>query len=211
MKKIREDLWQTTFRTSEGINNAGYLLLRTDGNVLFYQAPERDSFDQIEALGGIKYQILSHRHDIDPYSAGVRREFGAILCCDEVEHRAFKEPRVDVVFSTNDSSLEDILILHTGGHTAGGISCVFDSPSGETYLFSGDVMIPVNDSWISQIVPEHGGNASRLAASLLLIADQRPSLVLSSASVGDTAVVEIDPGGWKTLVEHTASRPPIGT
>ena len=66
-----------------------------------------------------------------------------------------------------------------------------------------------DDQWIAQIVPAHGGDAAVLTQSLLRLRDLAPDLVLSSASVGEHAVVEIEHDQWFRAVEETAGRPPI--
>ncbi|MEM7016535.1 MAG: MBL fold metallo-hydrolase [Pseudomonadota bacterium] len=211
MKKIREDLWQTPLEKEGGVNNCSYLLLKPEGNVLFYKAPDAATFEQISKLGGIEYQVLSHRHEADPSPEVIRKTFGARLCCDVLESEEIKQTsQVDVVFGPTDEALDDIEIIHTPGHTQGGISCLYKSPHGEVYLFSGDTMIPVNDQWIAQIVPEHGGDAALLTKSLLQMRDIKPDLVLSSASVGERSVVDVEHGDWYRAVERTAERPPIG-
>ena len=211
MDQIREDLWQTSLGRSGGVNHCGFLLLRPDGNVLFYKAPNEDDFERITGLGGIEYQILSHRHESDPSPDLVKKAFGARLCSDALEGAVIsKESQVDITFDHGAGDLGSVEVLHTPGHTEGGISCVYRSPHGGVYLFSGDTMIPVKGQWIAQIVPEHGGDAAVLARSLLELRDLEPDLVLSSASVGEQTAVEVEHDQWLRAVEETAGRPPIG-
>jgi len=212
MDQIREDLWLSSMDLDGGVNHCGFLLLRPEGNVLFYNAPHADDFASIADLGGIEHQILSHRHEIDPSPDAVKKAFGTRLCSDALEGPVIsKESPVDVTFDAGDDSLGSIQVLHTPGHTKGGISCVYRSPHGGVYLFSGDTMIPVKGQWIAQIVPEHGGDAATLTRSLLRLRDLEPDLVLSSASVGEHTAVEVEHDQWLRAVEETAARAPIGS
>lgn len=209
MDQIREDLWQTSLEQEGGVNSCGFLLLRPEGNVLFYKAPHEADFERITALGGIAHQILSHRHETDPSLDLVKKAFGTRLCSDALEAPEIsKESAVDLTFDRADGALGSLEVLHTPGHTDGGISCVYRSPHGEVYLFSGDTMIPVNGQWIAQTVAAHGGDATVLTQSLLRLRDLEPDLVLSSASVGEP-VVEVERDQWLRAVEETAGRPPI--
>ena len=51
MQRIREDLWLTSLDRTGGINHCGFLLLRPEGNVLFYHAPTEADFERIADLG----------------------------------------------------------------------------------------------------------------------------------------------------------------
>jgi len=212
MEQIREDLWLASFGTLGGVNHCGFLLLRPEGNVLFYGAPGEEDFEQISALGGIAHHVLSHRHEACPSPDLVKKAFGALLCSDAEEAPAIREEsRVDVTFARTDCALGSVKVIHTPGHTRGGISCVYESPLGETYLFSGDTMIPVKDQWIAQIVPEHGGDGAVLIGSLLRLRDVEPDLVLSSASIGEYEAVAVENEEWLRAIENTAGRAPIGS
>ena len=211
MRQLRNDLWQTSLRTTDGINNSGYLLCTPDGNVLFYQAPDANLFEHIRELGGIRYHVLSHAHDLTPDLSETQAAFDTTLCSDEVEASEFDGVLVDRLIPDELPLLSNLEVLFTPGHTRGGISCIYDAPTEERYLFCGDTIIPVGKNWISQIVPEHGGNAELLTQSLVLLRDTRPNLVLSSASVGDLSVFEVEPAHWDAIVDGVASKPPIGS
>ena len=147
MDQIRDDLWQTSLETTDGVNNCSYL----------------------------------------------------------------KISQVEIIFDLANTTLGNIDVLVTPGPTDGGINCLYESPRGEVYLFSGDTMIPVAGQWISQIVPEYGGNAALLGESLLRLRDVNPDIVLSSASVGNQSFIEADHDDWRHAVVQTAARPPIGS
>jgi len=180
--------------------------------VLFYQAPGESEFGQIAELGGVDHQILSHRHDADPSPELMKKAFGALIYTDTLESPAVSEVcRVDTAFDNTDGSIGNVDVLFTPGHTQGGISCLYTSPSEEVYLFSGDTIIPVRDQWISQIVPEHGGNATALISSVHRLGELSPDLVLCSASVGDCNAVEVDCETWSRTVAEVAARSPVGS
>ena len=102
--------------------------------MLFYHAPNEADFEQLAALGGIEHHIVSHRHEAEPSPDPVKMAFGARLCSDAVEAPEIsKESQVDLVFAADDGRLGSIDVLHTPGHTQGGISCTYRSPHGELY------------------------------------------------------------------------------
>ena len=207
MKQLREDLWQTTVSSNEGVNNAGYLLRRPEGNVLFYNTMTEPDLVRIAELGGIRHHILSHRHEADqgPW-ARVKQKFGSELCADALEAAALgDELEADIVFGSNGGRLGDLQVLHTPGHTKGGISCVYPSPHGETYLFSGDTMLPLNGQWIAPAISADGGDDATLVKSASLFRDLKPDLVLSSTSLGDVTV-EVGHAEWVDAVDAILSR-----
>jgi glyoxylase-like metal-dependent hydrolase (beta-lactamase superfamily II) len=207
MRQLREDLWQTTVSTFEGADNASYLLRRPEGNVLFYNTMTEDDLVRIAALGGVAHHVLSHRHEADqgPWAL-VKQKFGSRLCTDALEAAALGEGfEADIVFGPSGGRLGDVEVLHTPGHTTGGISCVYRSPDGETYLFSGDTILPANGQWIAPPVHADGGDDTTLAASLSLLRDLKPDLVLSSTSVGELTV-EVGHAEWLEAVDANVSR-----
>lgn len=210
MERIRDDLWQTFLSTREGVNSSGFLLLRDTGNVQFYFAPMEADFERIHALGGFRYLVISHRHELDPSPASALAEFGAKLCADAAEAPVISSVApVDIVLRQGDNALGDLECLDTPGHTEGGASFVYRSPLGETYLFSGDTMIPVAETWVAQTLAAHGGDAATLLASLRRLRGIAPDLVLSSASVGRRTVVETGKDAWISAVDEVSGRAPI--
>ncbi len=207
MKQLREDLWRTTVTSTQEANNAGYLLRRPEGNVLFYNTMTEADLARIAELGGICHHILSHRHEADqgPW-ARVKQRFGSELCTDSLEAAALgDEIEADIVFGSSGGWLGDLQVLHTPGHTRGGISCVYPSPHGETYLFSGDTMLPLNGQWIAPAMSADGGDDAKLLKTVSLLRDLKPDLVLSSTSVGEVTV-EVGHAEWVDAVDVILSR-----
>jgi hydroxyacylglutathione hydrolase len=201
LKQLRDDLWQTTPQ-SNGAINCSYLLLRSRGNVLFYNAMAQDDLSKMAELGGVAFHVLCHRHEVDqgPWKS-VRDRFAPRLCSDLTEAAALGgTPDIDIAFGPGGGKLGDIEVLHTPGHTSGGISCVYRSVAGETYLFCADNFVPVHGHWLSTIVAEHGGDARTLARSVGLFRDLRPSLVLASTAVKDL-IVDMPEDQWPKVVE----------
>jgi glyoxylase-like metal-dependent hydrolase (beta-lactamase superfamily II) len=199
MKQLRQDLWQTTPQT-DGAINCAYLLKRPAGNVLVYNAFAAHDIERMAALGGVAHHVLCHRHEADQGNwKSVRDTFGAKLCSGRVEADALSgTPAFDIVFDGPHDSLGDIEVLDTPGHTQGGISCVYRSPFGGTYLFCADNLVPVKDYWLATIVAEHGGDVRVLADSLAKYRALAPDLVLASTAVGEL-IVELP--SWSDVIE----------
>lgn len=47
------------------------------GNILFYSVATGQDLDELERLGGVSHQYLSHRDEAGPMLAEVARRFGA--------------------------------------------------------------------------------------------------------------------------------------
>ena len=82
---------------------------------------------------------------------------------------------------------------------------MYQSPHGETYLFSGDTMLPVGGQWIAPPLSADGGDEATLAGAISLLRDLEPDLVLSSTSLGDLTI-EVGHAEWAEAVDANLSR-----
>lgn len=216
MKQLEPDLWQTTRHSiGEVAHTHAYLLTRPSGNLLIYGLGYRDSggsdddLDQIETLGGVQVQILSHRDESGPSLNLIRDRFGSRLACSALEQPAISaDAAIDLTVGAgcDDPELSGLEILDTPGHTDGSISFRYRSPHGKTYLFTGDTIFPNNGDWGVFVFEAAGGNAESLEQSLLLLREQQPDLVLSSAHVGDTAVAPMTQNQWANIINQRIER-----
>ena len=125
MKQLQEDLWQSTIHSMGSLNTHAYFLRRPEGNVLFYNTENEGNFEEMAELGGIQFQLLSHRDESGPSLNRIKDRFGARLCCSALEAPIVgKDATVDIAFQVEDHHLGDIDIIHTPGHTEGSI-CFF--------------------------------------------------------------------------------------
>jgi glyoxylase-like metal-dependent hydrolase (beta-lactamase superfamily II)/ferredoxin len=112
---------------------ASYLIVRPSGNVLV-DSPRaaRPLFDRIEALGGVRTMVLSHRDDVADHAAFARR-FG----CERIMHAADAgglalERRVG---GSDAVRLDDELtVIPVPGHTRGSLALLYR----DKFLFTGD-------------------------------------------------------------------------
>ncbi len=205
MKQIYPDLWQTDpEHPFPDLTTHAYLLVRNEGNVLFYSSGHSADHQHIQELGGITRQYLSHRDEAGPPLVRIRQRFGSKLCCHRLEEKAISETcPVDLTFQTREIHLGDIEVISTPGHTDGSTCFLFKSPHGQTYLFTGDTIFPSNDAWETFVMPEAGGSKSDLKDSLKLLRSLEPNVVVSSASVGRFPFKEMSPGEWQEVVDQT--------
>ena len=212
MKQLEPDLWQTSTRPiSERANTHAYLLTRPQGNLLIYSVgdDQGDDLDQIEQLGGVQMQLLSHRDESGPWLNDIRARYDCRLACSAGEASAVAEhAAVDLIVDPDcdESDLDGLEILATPGHTAGDISFRYRSPHGKTYLFTGDVVFPDRGGWGVFVFEAAGGDAGTLERSLEQLRDVDPDLVLSSASVGEPSVVSVSGEQWTTAVDQRIER-----
>lgn len=207
MKQLAPDLWQTSKRTLfDGVSSHAYLLTRPQGNLLIYSIGEdqQDDLDAIEQLGGVDMQVLSHRDEIGPALEQIRDRFDSRLGYHEADDHAIRDTAAADLFVGADCAdplLEGIDVLHTPGHTPGSICLRYESPHGQSYLFTGDTIVPNSETWATGVYPEIEGDASDLIESLTRLRDQSADIVISSAYGGNSGYVEVTPDAWREAID----------
>ena len=205
MRQLERDLWQSTRHQSGILNTHAYFLERPEGNVLFYNIGHDQDVETIAKLGGIRYQLLSHRDESGPSLERIRSRFGSKLGCSSVEAPVVgSDAPVDVIFEEGHRSLEDIEILHTPGHTDGSICFFYRSPTGKSYLFTGDTLFQWNGRWATLVLRNAGGSNEALGESLLRLRDLEPDVVLWSGFVGDVSFAEVTREEWQLAIDQAS-------
>ena len=204
MKQIYPDLWQTKAEHPfSGVNSHAYLLVQESGNILFYSSDISGDFAQIESLGGIAFQYLSHRDEAGAPHAEIKRLFGSKLCCHRLEEPAISRyTPVDDLFDERETRFGNIEIIPTPGHTNGSVCFLVRSTHGQTYLFTGDTIYMNDGKWEVRINRFSWGAKSEIRKSLLLLRDLEPSVVLSSASEGAFAYREVTADQWRSIIDE---------
>lgn len=207
MRQIQPDLWETqTESPAPGLTTHAYLLTREDGNVLFYNTGHRHEIDAMEGHGGVDYQFLSHEDELGESLEAIRKRYGAKLGGHIAEREAFARFRVpDIVFAQHETLLGNVEVIPTPGHSPGSTCFMVRSPSGKQYLFTGDTLYRTRqDRWNAGVIPGHTPPEALpvLAASLRLLDELEPDVVLSSAFAGDAGHQEMKPGEWRALVDR---------
>lgn len=205
MKQIYPDLWQTEtehpFRDSPHVATHAYLLLREGGNLLIYSSGQRNDYARIEALGGITHQYLSHVDEAGPPLARIKARFGSKLCCHALEAEDIgRHCPVDLTFSRRETQLGNLEVIPTPGHTPGSTCFFYRSPHGRRYLFTGDTLFPVGESWDTYL--SVGGSKEKLRRSLAWLRELEPDVVFSSVSIGQPAFREMAAGTWREIVDQ---------
>lgn len=222
LTQLAPDLYATPpFPVGEldgGANTRAYLLTRPHGNVLIYglgfnrQEAEDAVLDEIADLGGVQLQILSHADEASPACDAVRTRFGGRLACSAADHVRIAEfsPGLEVDFTwspdTVDEALTGVEVLATPGHSAGSISLRYASPHGQTYLFTGDTIVPKPDGWVVAVAEGQGGTAEDLEASLKTLRGTEFDLLASSAFVGDVSTATPSHEEWQAIVDRRLER-----
>lgn len=189
------------------LNTHAYFLRRPEGNVLFYNTGDEGDLEKIAALGGIQFQLLSHRDEAGPSLNRIKDRFGSKLCCSALEALIIgNDAPVDITFQSSDHHLGDIEIIHTPGHTDGSICFFYKSPYGKSYLFTGDTIFQWDGKWATLVIPRAGASEASLADSLLRLRDLNPDIVMCSAFVGDVSFVEVVGDEWAQAIDDNVSR-----
>jgi hydroxyacylglutathione hydrolase len=207
MKQIQPDLWETEAENpATGLTTHAYLLVRDDGNVLFYNTGLRHEIDRMAELGGVACQYLSHRDELGDSIRLIAERFGARLGGHVREAADFARVRApDILFDRRAMHLGNVEVIPTPGHSPGSTCFLVNAPHGKRYLFTGDTLYLDRDgTWSAGFIPGYNSPDDRetLAESLRLLRELEPHLVLSSAFGGVAGFQEIAPGDWPGHVDR---------
>lgn len=169
--------------------------------MLFYNTADTDDLNQIEQLGGIRYQLLAHRHESSPALAWVKQRFHSQLGCSVLEAPFIhKDASADLLFDAHEDHLDDIEIIHTPGHTDGSLCFLYHSPHGR-YLFTGDSLFLWDGRWATLVLESEGGNRDQIISSLQSLRNLNPDWVMSSGFVGEQSYGRVTPDEWRALID----------
>jgi glyoxylase-like metal-dependent hydrolase (beta-lactamase superfamily II) len=110
-----------------------------------------DSFDEIDAKGGVAAAVISDRHLGGPSTNQIAERFGARIYCSQIEADAMGH-RTNAVTIHQTLPLErttvegDVLLVPTPGHTAGQFSTLVPLDCGRV-LFTADFVWRENGKW----------------------------------------------------------------
>ncbi len=134
-ERIVGDVYYCGYASESSFGAASYLIVRPNGNVLI-DSPRaaRPLLDRLEALGGVRTMILTHKDDVADHEA-IHRAFG----CERVIHAS----DVDAGTSGVERQLHgreparldaELTVIPVPGHTRGSVALLYK----DEVLFSGD-------------------------------------------------------------------------
>jgi glyoxylase-like metal-dependent hydrolase (beta-lactamase superfamily II) len=195
MKQILSDLWETAVESPfPGLTTHAYLWTRDNGNVLFYNTSQQADIQQMADLGGVAYQLLSHRDEVGLSIIQIRDAYSALLGGHQAELEAFSEVvQPDIIFEQRQWLFDDLEVIPTPGHTP--CSCCFlaKTDEGRTVLFTGDTLYWSDTGLRPGLLPF--SDREQLIQSLNLLETVSPDVVCSSAFSGQSGYREIK-GDW---------------
>jgi len=117
-----------------------------------------DSFDELEAMGGVAAAVISDRHLGGVSTNQIAERFGARIYCSRIEAEAMghrtNAVHIDHVLPFERTTVEgDVLLVPTPGHTAGQFSTLVEV-GGARVLFTADFVWREKGKW-------RPGNSSR--------------------------------------------------
>lgn len=191
MKQILSDLWETAVEHPfPGLTTHAYLWTREAGNVLFYNTGQQSDIEQMAGLGGVRYQLLSHRDEVGPSIGQIRALYAAQLGGHEAEYDEFAEVcQPDIVFTQRQWLLDDLEVIPTPGHTPGSCCFLAKADEGRTVLFTGDTLYWSDTGLRPGLLPF--SDRAQLIQSLGLLETVSPDVVCSSAFSGQSGYREI--------------------
>ena len=201
MRKVLSDLWQTrTDSPFPGLTTHAFLW--TGRNALFYSTATDADFSELEDLGGISDQYLSHRDEAGPMLTKIADHFDSTLHAPAAELLEIgQHAHVDVPLGSRHVDVNGIEIIPTPGHSPGSTCYLVNGAEG-AYLFTGDTLVYGDaGNWWAGYIPGIA-DADALADSLRLLRTLNPDVVISSAFQGDSAVHHIQPGRWTDHIDE---------
>lgn len=201
MERIAPELWVTeTQNPAPGLTTRAYLWMRAEGNVLFYNTSIVEEYDRMAELGGVADQYLSHQDEITSTLATLHERFGTRLHIHESEAALVTSTGVDDPFNKRHT-VGDLEVIPTPGHTPGSTSYLA-TIAGRRYLFTGDTLILGADGkwWAGYL--EGYSDRETLTASLDILAELTPDVVVSSAFMGDSGVTVLGDRPWADCVDE---------
>jgi len=205
VKQVLADVWETRVESPfPGLTTHAYLLTRDMGNVLFYNTSQQADIEHMLALGGVRYQFLSHRDELGDSVKQIRKQFDAKLGGHINEQTEFAEVCLaDIQYSQREWLLENIEVIPTPGHTPGSSCFVVNSGHDRTYLFTGDTLYLSDEGWQPGLLSFSDRDA--LINSLKLLQTLTPDVVFSSAFSGSSGYQRVT-GCWANKVQMALNK-----
>lgn len=152
MDLLFPDLYRFTGESPRGESLYTFLLIREDGNLLLpcQNGSVADHFDEIEELGGIQTQFVTHNHDVDDeVHKAVHDRFGAKLHYHETERGDISKKNGCPSEEFGDDGVavgSDFRAIYFPSCCVG--SCLYQWTShGKEFLFTSHVINMVDGQW----------------------------------------------------------------
>ena len=180
------------------------LFKRSEENVLIYNTSNESDLKEIQELGGIETQFISHRHESGKSLNTIKSMFNSKLCASEIE-ATYLEVTVEIAVKERFFHSLDIEVIPTPGHTDGGLSFFYKSTEKGNVLFTGDTLFLSNSKWSTFVYPADGGNRNDILDTLEIYRNLKPNVIVSSGYSGDRCIVEIEQLQWDSTIDKVIS------
>ncbi|XP_022765099.1 uncharacterized protein LOC111310176 [Durio zibethinus] len=127
------------YHSEKSYGATSYLIIHPEGNILIDSPKFTERLaSKIEMLGGVHYMFLTHKDDVADH-----KKWSTRFSCDRILHSEDVEVCTDDVETKLEGSGpwslgEDIMLVHTPGHTEGSV-CLLYKPL--KILFTGDHLL----------------------------------------------------------------------
>lgn len=173
MEKVAPNLYRMTGKRASKGRAFAYLIVREAGNLLLPRAgvPVMEYVDEIDEMGGVATQFLTHRHDVDGAQHDVIYErFGARLACHRAERWKVAPKTSCPIDVFDDEGLlvdDDFQALYFPSCTHG--LCLYHWRHRDTnYLFTSHVATVTEGAWRVDLQPAKAFTERRAQLSELM-------------------------------------------
>lgn len=201
MERARTDLWATRPDVhSPALVTHAHLWISPDaGNIMFHNTGTDADLDDIDRLGGIAHQYLSHRDETGPMLVTHAERFGTRLHSSAIEADDIARVRTpDVTFRNRRVDANGVEIIPAPGHSPGSTCFQVTGADGATYLFTGDTIFHRDERW--RVVLLRQGDQDAMFTTLDVLAELEPDVIASSAFDRVTGAYELGDRPWAACV-----------
>lgn len=171
---------------------------RPEGNLLFSclagHSGFEDSFDDIEALGGVALHLLGDMHFAARYNDDVDRRFGVATMCSELEGPDVRRKVANVVTFPFERQVlaPGVEVIPTPGHRAGAV-CYLVDVGERRCLFAGDSIYHDGERWKCLVSKK---NRKIMLATLDVLAAVAFDVLLANTGADNPVChIEVDAAG----------------
>lgn len=157
------------------------MIKRPNGNTLFATKADLTAFiPAINAAGPVRHLLLGDRHHGAAHTTGLARSLNCPIRCSAGEAKSLAKLGITIgqpLAERREPISADLEVVPTPGHTRGALSYLW-THGGRRFLFIGDTIVPVDDTWRVWVTRP---NRPLMRDTLAMLVALRVDVVLSNS------------------------------
>lgn len=210
LRPVAPGLWATPEEPLGGpANTCGFLLQRPEGNVFVYSCSRFDDhLDHLDELGGVTATVLNHRDEATRHVTRLADHYRVPVRTHELEVEACTAKgvrEIEPLHGTRTALDDDLLALHTPGHTPGTVSYLWANPhDGKRYVFTGDTFTNFTLDRFPAVLGFHTyeGNIADMYGTLDRLTAEPSDVLVPGLANGDIDAYAWGDDGRAAVLDH---------